>query len=126
MDLLLVIVVAVVVQGLVFGGFCAYLAEQKGKDEGTWFLLGLVFGIIGLLALIGYPSEAGSQRSRSTARTSGDQSKVPGSTATLEPGESTRVCPSSGKLSIVKQRSALFASEMCRSQKTAPCEAVTR
>ena len=93
MDLLLAIVVAVVVQGLVFGGFCAYLAEQKGKDAGIWFLLGLVFGIIGLLALIGSPSEAGSQGSQSTARTSVGQSQVPGSTATLEPGASTRVYP---------------------------------
>ena len=91
MELVLVIVV---VQGVVFGAFCSYLAMEKGKDGGTWFLLGLVFGIIALLVLIGSPSETGSQRSQSAARTSVGQSQVPGSTATLEPGASTRVCPS--------------------------------
>ena len=69
MDLLVAIVVEVVVQGL-------------------------VLGIIGLLVLIGSPSEAGSQGNQSTARTSVGQSQVPGSTATLELGASTRVYPS--------------------------------
>lgn len=82
------------VQGFVFGGFCSYLAEQKGKDKGTWYCLGFVFGIIGLLVIMGSTSEADSQSSQSKARKSVGKSQVQGSTAILEPGASTRMCPS--------------------------------
>lgn len=45
------------VYALVFGFFCAYLAGEKGRSGGAWFFLGLIFGILALLVLIGLPSE---------------------------------------------------------------------
>ena len=45
------------VYGVVLGSFCAYLAGQKGRDGTSWFFLGLVFGILALLVLIGLPGE---------------------------------------------------------------------
>ncbi len=38
-----------------FGGFCSWLADEKGRDYVIWFFLGAVFGIVALLALIGAP-----------------------------------------------------------------------
>ena len=42
---------------VVMGAFCAYLANEKGKDGAGWFFLGMLFGIIALLVLVGLPSE---------------------------------------------------------------------
>ena len=44
-----------VVYGMASGAFCAYLASEKGRDGACWFFLGLLFGIIALLALVGLP-----------------------------------------------------------------------
>ncbi len=54
MELLLILFL---VYALIFGFFCAYLAGEKGRSGGSWFFLGLVFGILALLVLIGLPSE---------------------------------------------------------------------
>ena len=43
--------------GVIFGFFCAYLADQKGHSGGAWFVLGLLFSFLALLVLIGLPSE---------------------------------------------------------------------
>jgi len=40
-----------VVQAVIVAGFSAFVARQKGRNEGAWFLLGLVFSIIALLAV---------------------------------------------------------------------------
>ena len=45
------------VYALIFGSICAYLAGEKGRSGGSWFFLGLVFGILALLVLIALPSE---------------------------------------------------------------------
>ena len=45
------------VYGVTLGSFCAYLAGQKGRGAGSWFFLGLIFGILALLVLIGLPGE---------------------------------------------------------------------
>ena len=44
------------VVGIVFGAFCAYIAETKHRNGGTWFLFGFVFNLVALLAVIGVPS----------------------------------------------------------------------
>ena len=47
--------VVIIVAALASGGFCSWLAEEKGRSFGTWFLLGLLFGPLALLALVGAP-----------------------------------------------------------------------
>jgi hypothetical protein len=39
------------IQGLAFGGFSAYLAGQKNRDAFGWFLLGFIFSILALIAI---------------------------------------------------------------------------
>ena len=53
MDLLIFLFVA---QGIVFGGFSAYVASQKGRNRDSWFILGFLFGFVALLALIAVPA----------------------------------------------------------------------
>jgi hypothetical protein len=43
------------IQGLVFAFFCGYIAEEKGRSSGTWFLLGFFFSIVAVLALVAVP-----------------------------------------------------------------------
>jgi hypothetical protein len=45
------IVLAFLVYGVVFGAFSAYVAGTKNRDEAAWFVLGMVFGIVALLAI---------------------------------------------------------------------------
>ena len=49
------IVIALLIQGIVFGFFCGYVAGQKGRSTVTWFVLGFLFSFISLLALIALP-----------------------------------------------------------------------
>lgn len=48
-------VVLIGITGLVSGCFCSWLAEEKGREFGIWFFLGLLFGPLALLTLIGAP-----------------------------------------------------------------------
>jgi hypothetical protein len=41
---------------VVCGGFAAYLASEKSRSGSVWFLLGLLFGPLGLIAAAGLPS----------------------------------------------------------------------
>lgn len=38
------------------GGFAAYLASEKARSGAAWFLLGLAFGPLALIAAAGVPS----------------------------------------------------------------------
>lgn len=49
--------IVLIILGLVFGAFCAYLADEKGRSAVAWFMLGLLFGIIALLVLMALPKE---------------------------------------------------------------------
>jgi hypothetical protein len=40
---------------LVCAGFAAYIATQKNRGAGNWFLLGIVFGIFALFAVMAVP-----------------------------------------------------------------------
>ena len=46
-----------IIQGIIFGGFCAFIASQKNRDSGSWFFLGFFFSILAVLALIAIPKE---------------------------------------------------------------------
>ena len=45
------IIIAIIIWGIIFGGFCAFLAKQKNRDAVGWFFLGLLFSIIALIAI---------------------------------------------------------------------------
>jgi hypothetical protein len=46
-----------IIQGIIFGGFCAFIASQKNRGSGSWFFLGFFFSILAVLALIAIPKE---------------------------------------------------------------------
>lgn len=47
----------VVIQGIVMGAFCGYIATQKNKLYLDWFILGLIFSILALIAIAAVPKE---------------------------------------------------------------------
>jgi|APSaa5957512535_1039671.scaffolds.fasta_scaffold914324_1 hypothetical protein len=51
MEILLLLIIYFVI----FGGFSSWLAGEKGRRRLDWFVLGGVFSIVALLALIGAP-----------------------------------------------------------------------
>jgi hypothetical protein len=51
MDLLFLLVI----QGVIVGFFCSYIAKEKNRDSTSWFWLGFWFSIIAIFALIAVP-----------------------------------------------------------------------
>ncbi len=49
------LVVFWILQAIVFGGFCAWLAKQKDRDPVGWFMLGALFSLIALIAIAAVP-----------------------------------------------------------------------
>jgi len=49
--------VILIVQGFIFGFASSYLAGQKNKDKGTWFMIGFFLGFIGLITIAASKSE---------------------------------------------------------------------
>ena len=49
------IVVALVVQAVISGGLCSYLAARKGYSAVAWCVSGFLFGVLGLIACAGLP-----------------------------------------------------------------------
>lgn len=49
------ILIAVLIQAIVFGLFCGYIAKEKGRSYEGWFVLGFFFSILAVLALIAIP-----------------------------------------------------------------------
>ena len=46
------IIFLILVQGAIFGSFCAFIATDKNRDSIGWFLLGFCFSFLPLLALV--------------------------------------------------------------------------
>jgi ribosomal protein L40E len=44
------------VQGVAVGLLCSYVATEKNRDGGSWFILGLLFSVFAFLALIAVPA----------------------------------------------------------------------
>ena len=79
------------VYAVIMGAFCTYLAGEKGRNGGSWFFLGLIFGILALLVLIGLPSE---QRSSNEGPRPSARSSVPDSGSRSGRQDShVRLCP---------------------------------
>lgn len=49
------VLIVLVLQGLIFGFFCGYIASEKGRNYGSWFALGFFFSILAVFALIAVP-----------------------------------------------------------------------
>lgn len=47
--------IAVTVQAVVCGALSAHIADSKGHNSVSWFFVGLLFGILGLIAAAGLP-----------------------------------------------------------------------
>ena len=47
------VVVMVVATVAIFPGFCGYVANTKGRSIKAWVLLGIFFGPVALLAIVG-------------------------------------------------------------------------
>tara|TARA_Y100000310_G_scaffold261907_1_gene271433 strand:+ start:235 stop:465 length:231 start_codon:yes stop_codon:yes gene_type:complete len=43
------------IQGVIVGGFCCYLASEKGRNGWDWFILGVLFSLVALLVLMSLP-----------------------------------------------------------------------
>ena len=41
--------------GIISGSFCAYIAKEKNRGDGAWFVLGFLFSLFALIALVGLP-----------------------------------------------------------------------
>ena len=46
---------SLIFDAILFGPLCAWLGHEKGRDAVGWFIVGMVFGVIGLLVAIGMP-----------------------------------------------------------------------
>lgn len=44
-------VTIIILQAIIFGGFSAWIAKQKNRDPLNWFLFGLFFSLIALIAI---------------------------------------------------------------------------
>jgi hypothetical protein len=50
-----VFLVAGLIQAVIFGAFCSFIAGQKNRSKSNWFFLGFFFSILAVLALIAIP-----------------------------------------------------------------------
>ena len=71
------VIAAIVVQAVSSAGFCAYLASRKGKNGTAWFFLGLLFGLLALLTLVGTPAEGRAETAVDTQRRGAPGSGLP-------------------------------------------------
>ena len=46
----------VIVVWLALGGVCSYYAKERGRNPIGWFIIGLVFGLLGLITLFLIPN----------------------------------------------------------------------
>lgn len=50
-----IIFIGLLIQALVFGFFCSYIAGEKNRSKSNWFVLGFLFSILAVLALMAIP-----------------------------------------------------------------------
>jgi len=43
------------VQAIIFGGFSSFIAREKKRNATNWFILGFLFSLLAVLALIAIP-----------------------------------------------------------------------
>lgn len=50
------ILLLVLIQGILIGALCSFVASQKNRGAGSWFILGFIFSLLALIALAAIPS----------------------------------------------------------------------
>ena len=50
-------IVFAVLVWIVLGCCCAWLAREKGRDPVTWWIIGFLLGVVGLILLVGAPTK---------------------------------------------------------------------
>ena len=55
-----------IVQGLICGGFSAFIAGQKNRSSAGWFGLGMLFGIFALIGIAAVPKLSFEKKELST------------------------------------------------------------
>ncbi len=70
-----------IAHGLIFGGFCGFVAGEKNRDQFGWGVLGFFFGIVALISLVAVPSlqvkpESATEGSGSDQLTGSDEGNV--------------------------------------------------
>lgn len=45
----------IILQAIVFGTFSSFIAKEKNRDSADWFVLGFLFSLLAILALIALP-----------------------------------------------------------------------
>ena len=61
--------------GIVFGVLCGYIATEKKRSGGSWFVIGLFLGIIGLIALAAIPALTEEELKRRREEESAEEDK---------------------------------------------------
>ena len=51
----MIYLISYIITGIIFGGFCAFVANEKNRDGAIWFGLGFIFQLVALIALVGVP-----------------------------------------------------------------------
>lgn len=49
-------IMGLIATSLSCAGLCAWLASQKRRDGSSWFMLGLLFSVLALIAIAGAPN----------------------------------------------------------------------
>lgn len=57
MDDVLIVLVLLLIPSIIFGGFTAFVAKEKGRDGTVWFWLGFFFSLVALIAICGVPTK---------------------------------------------------------------------
>lgn len=55
-DIVVFILKVIFFQALLFGLFCSYIASQKNRSGGVWFIFGFLFSVLALIAIASVPS----------------------------------------------------------------------
>lgn len=56
--------VYLILVGLIFGSLCAYVAGEKGRRRGSWFIAGFFLSLLALIALAAIPALTEEERQR--------------------------------------------------------------
>jgi hypothetical protein len=55
-----------IVTSIIIGGFCSWIAGEKGYGQGSWFFLGFLFSIVALISISGAPLKGAIRAETST------------------------------------------------------------
>jgi hypothetical protein len=90
----LIYLLSFVAYGICFGLLCSWLAAEKGRDHGNWFMMGFLFGLLALLALGFAPSlKVGSSPNSSDRQSSPLPSSTTEQSQSASSVEDVKQCP---------------------------------